>query len=98
MPKRQKSEMAAQGRSDWARIDALSDGEIERMAETDSDNPATEKADWAMAAIGLPPLKTPVNAKFDVDVVDWFKSSGRGYQGRMNAVLRCYMEAQKKAG
>ena len=98
MPKRQKSEMAAHGRSDWARIDALSDGEIERMAQADSDNPKTGAADWAHAAIGLPPQKTPVNAKFDVDVVDWFKSSGRGYQGRMNAVLRRFMEAQKKAG
>ena len=98
MPRRQKAENAAHGRSDWARIDALSDGEIERMAEMDSDNPATVAVDWAHAAIGLPPLKTPVNAKFDVDVVDWFKSSGRGYQGRMNAVLRHYMEAQKKTG
>jgi uncharacterized protein (DUF4415 family) len=41
----------------------------------------------------------PVNAKFDRDVVDWFKRQGRGYQTRMNAVLRKYMEAQsKKAG
>jgi len=39
-----------------------------------------------------------VNAKFDVDVVDWFKSQGRGYQTRMNAVLRRYMEAHRKAG
>jgi uncharacterized protein (DUF4415 family) len=42
--------------------------------------------------------KTPVNAKFDADVVDWFKSQGRGYQTRMNAVLRRYMEAHRKAG
>ena len=43
-------------------------------------------------------LKTPVNAKFDVDAADWFKAQGRGYQTRMNAVLRRYMDAHRKAG
>ena len=50
------------------------------------------------AFICAPPLKTPVNAKFDVDVVEWFKAQGRGYQARMNAVLRGTMEALRKAG
>jgi uncharacterized protein (DUF4415 family) len=86
------------GRTDWARLDALTDEEIERMAAADTDNPITEEKDWANAFIGLPPLKTPVNAKFDVDVVEWFKSQGRGYQTRMNAVLRKYMEAHRKTG
>lgn len=88
----------AAGRTDWARIDRLSDDEIETMARNDADNPATSEADWADAIVGLPPLKTPVNAKFDVDVVEWFKSQGRGYQTRMNAVLRRYMETHRKAG
>jgi uncharacterized protein (DUF4415 family) len=84
--------------TDWARVDAFTDEDIERMAMADRDNPSTTAADWADAEIGLPPLKAPVNAKFDADVVDWFKSQGRGYQGRMNAVLRMYMEAHRKAG
>jgi BrnA antitoxin of type II toxin-antitoxin system len=50
------------------------------------------------ATIGLPVLKTAVNAKFDVDVVNWFKGQGRGYQTRMNAVLRHYMKAYKRVG
>jgi len=95
--KKRSAEPAA-GRTDWTRIDALTDVEIERMAKADADNPATSAKDWAEAMIGLPPLKTPVNAKFDVDVVDWFKAQGRGYQTRMNAVLRRYMEAHRKAG
>ena len=68
------------------------------VAAEDADNPATTEEDWADAVIGLPVLKTPVNAKFDADVVDWFKSQGRGYQTRMNAVLRRYMEAQRRTG
>jgi uncharacterized protein (DUF4415 family) len=86
------------GSSDWERIDRLSDDEIEAMARADRDNPATTALDWADAVIGLPPRKTPVNAKFDEDVVAWFKMQGRGYQARMNAVLRRYMDAQRKIG
>jgi uncharacterized protein (DUF4415 family) len=93
-----KAHKAGSGRTDWARIKSLTDGEIEQMARADRDNPATSADDWTNAFIGLPPLKTPVNAKFDVDVVEWFKSQGRGYQTRMNAVLRKYMEAHRKTG
>ncbi|HEX3651899.1 MAG TPA: BrnA antitoxin family protein [Rhizomicrobium sp.] len=85
----------AKGRTNWKRIAKLSDAEIERMAAREADNPATKKADWAKAFIGTPPLKTPVNAKFDVDVVEWFRSQGRGYQARMNAVRRRFMEVHR---
>ncbi len=36
--------------------------------------------------------------KLDSDVLDWFRGNGKGYQTRINAVLRRYMEAHKKAG
>lgn len=97
MPKAKAARAAAKG-TDWARVSAFTEADIERMAKADKDNPATKASDWADAVVGLPPLKTPVNAKFDVDVVDWFKSQGRGYQTRMNAVLRRYMETHRKAG
>ncbi|MBV9572318.1 MAG: BrnA antitoxin family protein [Alphaproteobacteria bacterium] len=96
--RRRQAPKAAKGRTDWKRIAKLSNAEIERMAARDADNPGTKKADWAKAFIGAPPLKTPVNAKFDVDVVEWFRSQGRGYQARMNAVLRRYMEVHRKTG
>jgi uncharacterized protein (DUF4415 family) len=96
MPTRRKAAKASVGRTDWARINSMTDAEIERMAFSDKENPTTKQSDWATAAIGLPPLKTPVNAKFDLDVVEWFKSQGRGYQTRMNAVLRRYMDAHRK--
>jgi uncharacterized protein (DUF4415 family) len=86
------------GRTDWKRLARLSDAEIERMAARDTDNPATNKDDWARSVIGAPPLKAPVNAKFDADVVQWFKAQGRGYQARMNAVLRRYMDVLRKSG
>ena len=98
MAKTRVADRPAQTGTDWARVNAFGDADIERMARADKENPASRAADWANAVIGLPPLKTPVNANFDVDVVDWFKAQGRGYQSRMNAVLRRYMEAHRKAG
>jgi uncharacterized protein (DUF4415 family) len=88
----------AEGRTDWARIDALTAEDIERMAAEDAENPATSAADWVHAVVTGTPEKTVVNAKFDRDVVDWFKSQGRGYQARMNAVLRTYMQAGRRSG
>ena len=93
MAKTHKVKALASG-THWRRIDA----QIERMARNDKENPATRVADWAEAVVGMPQLKTPVNARFDVDVVQWFKAQGRGYQTRMNAVLRRYMEAHRKVG
>jgi uncharacterized protein (DUF4415 family) len=36
--------------------------------------------------------------RLDGDVLRWFKARGKGYQTRINSVLRRYMEAQRKAG
>ena len=46
----------------------------------------------------MPKRKVPVSLRLDRDVVDWFKSRGRGYQSRINAVLRSYMNAGKGTG
>ena len=63
--------------TDWARVNAFTDAQIERMAKAHKEHPAASEADWAGAIVGLPSLKTPVNANFDVDVADWFKAQGR---------------------
>jgi len=39
------------------------------------------------------PVKVPVKMNYDADVLEWFRSFGKGYQTRMNAVLREYMLA-----
>ncbi len=46
----------------------------------------------------VPEGKRPVTVHIDRDVLDWFKAHGPRYQSRMNAVLRSYMEAHRKAG
>jgi uncharacterized protein (DUF4415 family) len=45
----------------------------------------------------MPSGKTSVHLRLDSDIVDWFKTQGKGHLTRMNAVLRAYVEAQKTA-
>jgi uncharacterized protein (DUF4415 family) len=51
----------------------------------------------AVARKGLKPVtrKALLSLRIDSDVVAWFKAQGSGYQSRMNALLRAYMEAHK---
>jgi uncharacterized protein (DUF4415 family) len=50
---------------------------------------------WKAARVVAPTGKTSVHLRLDSDIVDWFKSHGKGHLTRMNAVLRTYVEAQK---
>ena len=51
----------------------------------------------AVAREGLKPVpkKSLLSLRIDADVIDWFKAQGAGYQSRMNALLRAFMEAHK---
>ena len=49
------------------------------------------------AVIVLPKPKASVCIRLDQEVLDWFKAQGKGYQTRINALLRAYMEAQARA-
>ena len=64
-----------------------------------SDIPELDENFWKNASIVMPNErdKTQFTAKFDTDIVRWFKRQGRGYQGRMNAVLRTYYKAQRNS-
>ena len=81
--------------SDLKRIAALRDSEI----VVDADAPAWTPAMFARAVVkrglGDPPTKTLLSLRIDSDVVEWFRAQGRGYQSRMNALLRAYMDAHR---
>jgi len=83
--------------TDYARLDAMSAAEIEKVAENDDEGALMSDEEWARAEIQKP-VKKPVGLKLDDDVLAWFKSGGRGYQTRINAVLRRYGEAQRRTG
>lgn len=53
---------------------------------------------WKDARVVAPRGKTSVHLRLDSDIVDWFKSHGKGHLTRMNAVLRAYVDSQKGRG
>lgn len=87
--------------TDWARVDALTDADIEKAVAEDPDAAPLLDEEWfAKARLLYPQEKAAISIRLDQDIVDYFKSQGRGYQTRINAVLRAYMDAEKsrKAG
>jgi uncharacterized protein (DUF4415 family) len=82
-------------RTDWGRLATMKDEEI----VIDADAPAWTPEMFARAIVrkGLKPATTKslVSLRIDTDVLAWFKKQGPGYQSRMNALLRAYMEARE---
>ena len=46
----------------------------------------------------MPRPKRAISLRLDADLLDWLRAQGPGYQSRINAVLRAYMEAKRRAG
>ena len=78
-------------KSDLKRIDQMTDEDIDY-----SDIPEVDAAFFASARIVVPPGKKQVTIRLDSDVLAWLKEQGRGYQTRINAILRAYYEAHAK--
>jgi uncharacterized protein (DUF4415 family) len=76
------------------RLAALPDSEIDT-----SDIPDLTAEQWKHAVRGrfYRPVKRQITARVDADVLDWLKSHGKGYQSRINAILRREMLAAHKA-
>jgi uncharacterized protein (DUF4415 family) len=83
------------GKTDWATVDALTDEEIEEAVRNDPDAVPLD-FDWSQAVLVIPPKKKAISIRVDEDVLDYFKQEGAGYQRRMNAVLRSYMQQKGK--
>src|SRR5882762_2119000 len=83
------------GKTDWARVDALTDEDIAKAVADDPDA-APIDIDWSDAVLVIPAKKKAISIRVDEDVLDFFKSEGDGYQRRINAVLRSYMQQKTK--
>ena len=77
--------------TDWARVRAMSDVEVEAAAAADPDWQDLDP-DWVEKAQLVPPVrKRRLTLALDEDVIDWFRAQDRHYRLRMNAILRAYM-------
>lgn len=88
------------GETDWTRVRAMSDEEIERAAAADPDNPLWTDEEMERAELLLPSElpKVPISIRLDPEVIDFFKRGGPGYQSRIGAVLLAYVRSKKRAG
>jgi uncharacterized protein (DUF4415 family) len=85
------------GKTDWNRLDRMTSTEVEATAAADREGAPMTDAAWAKAEI-VQPHKVAVGLKLDDDLLGWFKAQGKGYQTRINTILRRYYEMHRKAG
>jgi uncharacterized protein (DUF4415 family) len=83
------------GKTDWSRVKALTDEEIEAAVRSDPDAVPLD-VNWDEAVLVFPAKKKAISIRVDEDVLSFFKKGGDGYQKRMNAVLRSYMQQKSK--
>ncbi len=77
-------------KSDLKRIDAQGDQDIDY-----SDIPELDEDFFKKARVVVPPGKKQLTLRLDADVLEWMKAQGKGYQSRINAILRAYYEAHQ---
>lgn len=77
--------------TDWQKLQQEDDSDIDY-----TDSPPTTNEFWENAKVVMPHHKVHLSVRFDDDIVEYFKRAGRGYQSRMNAVLRTYINYQKQ--
>ncbi|MBW4553696.1 MAG: BrnA antitoxin family protein [Aphanocapsa sp. GSE-SYN-MK-11-07L] len=80
--------------TDWERLRHMSDADIRAAVSGDPDIIPTDKDFWRNATVVLPQRKPTITIRLDADVLAWLKDQGKGYQTRINAILRSYMKAQ----
>ena len=78
-------------KSDLARIDKLGDEDIDY-----GDIPELDDEVFAQPLVSWPPKKETITIRVDSDVLGWFKRQGRGYQTRINQILRRYMDVAEE--
>src|ERR1700709_1129788 len=80
-------------RTDWSRIDAMTDEDIDT-----SDVPPLDASFFKETELRMPRAKPVITIRLDPDLLDWFKAQGKGYQTRINAVLRMYRRPREWGG
>jgi uncharacterized protein (DUF4415 family) len=80
------------GGTEWNKLSGKSIAAIRKGIESDPDAHPPDQAFWKSAKVVLPSRKEVVTMRLDADLLEWFRQQ-RGYQTRINAILRSYMKA-----
>jgi len=79
-------------KTDWRRLRSMTDEEVHTALIDDPDAQPTDETFWRDARVVMPRRKETVTMRLDAELLEWFRSE-RGYQTRINAILRAYMKA-----
>ena len=94
--KQVKSKIArGEDRTDWKKVDAVIGGRLEASIRADEDDDIRGEPDWTQSIVGIPVPKDHINIRIDHDVLEWFRSNGKGYQTLMNNVLRAFVQTRQ---
>ena len=85
---------ASESKSDWAAAQAMSEEALEAAIASDDDEAALE-FDWSQPLPEPPKPKAVLNMRVDAEVMEFFRGQGKGYQTKINAVLRSYVDRMK---
>ncbi len=77
-------------KTDWNKLSQMKDSEIDY-----SDIPPLSDKFFKNARLRLPEKKSTITIRIDPDILSWLKQQGRGYQTKINAILRTYMETRR---
>ncbi len=80
--------------TDWDRLRRMNAASIRKGIAADPDAHGTDEEFWKGAKVIMPAPKEIVTMRLDADLLRWFRQQ-RGYQTRINAILRAYMKAHE---
>ena len=81
----------------WKRLRSMTDEEVHTAVLEDPEIRPTDEAFWKQARVVMPRRKETITMRIDADLLAWFRRR-RGYQTRINAILRAYMNAHSGEG
>lgn len=87
-----KSSTSNESLTDWEQLEAMEDDDID-LSDIPEITPELFAKAMVHRGIGPKPTKQQITLRIDQDVLTWFRQQGRGYQTKINALLRAYMEA-----
>jgi uncharacterized protein (DUF4415 family) len=82
-------------RTNWQKTDAVTGAKLEASIRADADDLRSEP-DWTRAVVGIPVPKDHINIRLDHDILQWFRSNGKGYQTLINNVLRAFVQTRQR--
>lgn len=89
-----KASVKRAGDTDWKRVRAANETTVRKAIKADPEAHPTDVNFWKRAKVVIPQGKQTVTIRLDSDLLGWLRQQ-KGYQTRINAVLRTYMEAEK---